>query len=195
MRLFCYVILFLFCSCFSKGELDNYFYPEEDQSQEIKNELAGSLFDEGNLNLEKSNFKLAFFFFTRSLELEENTITYNSLGITEKYRENIDRSIEYHKKGIELDPTYPQNYINIAISYIYKEDYSNSELMLKKLLNNTNSEYWKTYANLYLAATYTKIQNCQLAQESFKKAEKLQNDKYLGGFYKKIKDVFELNCK
>jgi|SRR5690554_1444341 len=195
MRLFSLILLFIFCSCSSKGELDNYFYPEEEQPQEIKNDLANSLYGEGNINLEKSNFNLALFFFKRSLELEENTIIYNSLGITEKYRENIDKSIEYHKKGIDLDTTYPQNYINIAISYIYKEDYLNSELILKKLLDNTTSEYWKAYTNLYLAAIYTKTQDCRLVEKHLLKAQELEKDEVLGAFYRKTKNIFESNCK
>lgn len=195
MRLFSLILVFIFCSCSSKGELENYFYPEEEQSQEIKNYLANSLYEEGNINLEKSNFNSALVLFKRSLELEENTIIYNSLGITEKYRENIDKSIEYHKKGIELDATYPQNYINIAISYIHNEDYLNSELMLKKLLDTKTSEYWKAYANLYLAAIYVEKQDCVLVEKHLLKAQKFEKDEVLGTFYRKTKNIFESNCK
>jgi len=192
------LILFTFCliliSCKEKVKPKQHF-PDEHIKQELTNEDAIKLYTSGiefGLNGELDKAKIAC---EKALKFENSPIILNQLGGIESTLKNYEKSIELYKKGRELDTLFFPIYISEARSYGILKQFNKAENLLLKLKELSESEYWNSYAELYLAVIYYNSQeSCEKVIKHLEKAETLKDDIDLRQQYLDFKKRVENNC-
>lgn len=193
-----FIILLLFVSCQQEtkhvGKLKTH-NPQNEISQIIINPEAEILFEKASEKNKIAEHDSAKIFLEKSLILEENPIIYNEIGITLMAQKKFDEAIEYYQKSIVLDSTYYPSYLNISRCYLKIEEYEKGKKILKNMISNSESEYWKAYGNMYLAIFYFNADNdCQKARESLEKANILKSDPNLVEPYTELMNKIKKSC-
>ena len=188
-------LIFVISSC-DKSKKLNYIDLEDNITQKIVNENALIYFDKGEIFLSESKFDSAIANYKKSLNFEQNTLTYNQIGVCEDFKKNIDKAIENYELGIKADTTYYTNYLNIAKCYIGKKELETAEKYITKVIEINSSKYSVALANLHLTIVYfNQNRDCTEIMKQFEKAEILKNDPKMGEFYYFCKNKTEKRCK
>ncbi|WP_298121223.1 tetratricopeptide repeat protein [Flavobacterium sp.] len=157
---YAFIIVLFIISCQKEtkhiGKLKTH-NPQNEISQIIINPEAERLFEKASEKNKISEHDSAKIFLEKSLILEENPIIYNEIGITLMAQKKFDEAIKYYQKSIVLDSTYYPTFINISRCYLKTEKYEKGKKILKKMISNSDSEYWKAYGNMYLALFYFNV--------------------------------------
>ncbi|HAZ11009.1 MAG: hypothetical protein A2047_00525 [Omnitrophica bacterium GWA2_41_15] len=89
--------------------------------------------------------------FTNVLKYEKNSpfiyLTYNNLGMAYSDKGDIERSIEYYKKSISLDPNYFEAYNNLGVSYVASGEIVKAIKSFKRAIR-LKKDYMSSYSNL-----------------------------------------------
>ena len=192
------LILFTFCliliSCKEKVKPKQHF-PDEHIKQELTDGNAIKLYDSGiefGLNGELDRAKTAY---EKALEFENSPIILNQLGVIESTLKNYEKSIEFYKKGRELDSLYFPVYISEARSYGILNEFDKAESLLIKLKELSKSKYWNSYADLYLSVIYfNSKESCEKVIEYLERAKSLKNDIDLKNQYMDFEKKVKNNC-
>jgi tetratricopeptide (TPR) repeat protein len=192
------LILLFFClfilSCKEKNKPKQHF-PDKHIKQELTEENAIKFYGIGiefGLNGELDKAKIAY---EKALKFENSPIILNQLGIIESTLNNHKKSIEFYKKGKELDSLYFPVYIAEARSYGILNELDKAESVLIKLKELSKSEYWNSYADLYLAVIYyNRQENCSKIIEYLEKAKNLKKDIDLRKQYLDFEKRVKNNC-
>lgn len=188
------ILIFVISSC-DKNKKLNYIDLEDSIKQKIVNKNALIYFDKGENYLNESEFDSAIVNYKKSLNFEQNTLTYNQIGVCEDFKKNTDAAIENYKLGIKADTTYYTNYLNIAKCYIAKKELQTAEKYINKVIEINSSEYSVALANLHLTIVYfNQNRDCSEIMKQFKKAEILKNDDKMSEFYEFCKNKNEKRC-
>ena len=149
------IILFLILLTSCKHQKTIEFQNVENYStQRIEHVKAKLLFDEAHYlitigELDKARYKLR-----SALGYEINSIIYVELGIADLIEKKYEKAIFYFQQGINADNTYWPSYINKARAEYSLSKYDEGIATLKTMLNVCSSNYWISYAKLYLALGY-----------------------------------------
>jgi tetratricopeptide (TPR) repeat protein len=167
----------------------------EEINVEFENIEASALYDLSLEFYDDRNYNKAIGILKSALIIEKNPIIYNELGLIYSIIENYDEANRYIKKGQEIDSTYYPLFINGANMKIHLREFDSAELTLKKVIEESKSEYWKAYANLYLAILYYQNdRQCEKSLECFSHASAIKNDKNLKETYKKVENRIKRYC-
>ena len=192
-----YLLIFslIVISCKNDTEIKGKEYnPINKIAQTIKNPLSKKYFDKAK-TFNRKQYDSIDFYLKRSLSYEKNPIIFNQFGINEMGNNDLEKAIVFYKKGIEIDSTYFPNYINMSRSYLMMNQYGNSEIILNKLLKNSNSDYWTANANMYLALVYFNgYKDCKRALKTLEKAKILKFDADLGNQYLDFEGNLRYSC-
>jgi len=89
--------------------------------------------------------------FTNVLKYEKTSpfiyLTYNNLGRAYSDRGDIEKSIEYYKKSISLDPNYFEAYNNLGVSYVASGKIVKAIRSFKRAIR-LRKDYMSSYSNL-----------------------------------------------
>ncbi|MFD0964989.1 tetratricopeptide repeat protein [Pseudofulvibacter geojedonensis] len=169
--------------------------PSRHINQEILNTNAYSYYLKGRYFLEANDFDSATFYLKKSLKYEKNPITYNELGRVELSKNNNLDAINYFKQSREVDPTYWINYINESRVFLILKKHSEAENILNKLIERSDSDYWISYANYYLALiNYEQGNNCKKIQQLIEKSKNMELDPEVSKQYLKHKNIILQDC-
>ena len=193
--LFVFSLLIISCDNEKNSNVLKRHTPFEDLTQKIENKDALKFYDKGWDQSERGNLKTAKIAFEKSLEIEQNPLTFNELGRIERVEKNYNKAINYYEQGRTLDSLFWPLYINEARTYWKLNEFEKSEDILKKLKGFTKSDYWIAYADFYLAITYYNSgQPCSKVQIYLEKSESILSDPDLKEHYLKFKNLFNKNC-
>lgn len=192
-----YLIVFILISC--KSDYSKYnksrFYANEFIVQQIENEDAYKLYDEGVELFSKGEIKPAIKKLENSFEIEKSPITLYELGVIAMETENFKVALKKFQESIELDSFYWPSYIGKTKLLIKLKDFKNAEISLNSLKQYTDLEFVHAYADFHFAVLYfNKDNDCQKAKEYIKKASSLESYERLGFQYFLIKDQIDKNC-
>lgn len=172
------------------------FNVDEEVSQEFKSSKASDLYDLSLELYDDRNYNNAIGVLKTAILIEKNPIIYNQLGGIYSIIENYDEAINYYKQGQAIDSTYYPIFINGAHLKIQLREFDSAEFTLKKIIKDSKSEYWKAYANLYLAILYYQNdRQCEKSLECFSKAIAIKNDKNLKEMYVYVENSINNYCK
>ncbi|WP_452231348.1 tetratricopeptide repeat protein [Lacinutrix sp. MEBiC02595] len=198
MKYFSILIIILVISCKSETEKRNplkKYNPKTEIKQNIVNDTAISLYNEGIEKYQKMEYDSAIVYFQSSLKFEKNPITFNELGTTSATQRKYKEAIEYFKKGRELDPTYWPNYINESRTYLTLTEFDKGKYIINQMLQKCNSDFWTSCANYYMALMYFNDGlDCLKVKEHLDKAKGMKNDSKLKTQYEKFYKTYENNC-
>lgn len=167
----------------------------EEASKEFGSIEASTLYDLSIDFYEDRNYNKAIGVLKSALLIEKNPIIYNELGLVYSIIENYDEAIKYYKQGQKIDSTYYPIFITGAHLDIQLRKFDSAELTLKKVIEDSKSEYWKAYANLYLAILYYQnYRQCEKSLEYFSQASILKDDKNLKETYSKVENKIKSYC-
>jgi tetratricopeptide (TPR) repeat protein len=169
--------------------------PQQEISQTIKDIKAETLYQLALDSYQRKNYNESINLLKASLLIEKNPIIYNELGTVNSTLKNYDIAIEYYKEGQKSDSTYWPNFINEASIYLRLKEFDKAEQILEEVLRKSKSEYWTSYANLYLAFVYFNNGNqCNKAKEYLSKSKSLKNDYELKEMYEKFETKIKQYC-
>ncbi|MDI1304501.1 MAG: hypothetical protein PSX42_06620 [bacterium] len=193
------ILLLLVFSC--KNEEKNKkingkeYNPINEIGQTIQNPSSVKYFNIARSFNKTTEYDSVNHYLKTALNFEENPIIFNELGINEMVNNNQKKAIEYYKKGIEKDSTYSPNYINMSRSYLMLNEYNYSEYILKRLIKNTKSDYWRANGNMYLALVYFNgYKDCTRAKQTLQMAKILANDPEISKQYLDFERTLKTNC-
>ena len=170
------------------------FRTEED-NKEFNSSKAAVLYELSLELYEKRNYNKAIGVLKSALLIEKNPIIYNELGVIYSTIEHFDEASEYYSQGQKIDSTYYPIFINDAHLKIQLREFDSAAIPLKKVIKQSKSEYWKAYANLYLAILYYQNdRQCEKAFEYFSKARALKNDQDLKKMYEYVETTIKEYC-
>lgn len=169
--------------------------PHEHINQNLENEKAIELYFKATESISKGNFELANKYLKESFQIEKSPIILNELGTIAIAEKKYQEALSYFDESIILDPTYYPSHINKSRSLTSLLDFKSAKNSLKDMLDKCESDYWKAYANLYLAYIYLHDDlNCEKAMQSIKKSELLKMEPELAAQYEGLKRNIEKNC-
>jgi tetratricopeptide (TPR) repeat protein len=174
-----FIVLFyclIFISCKDSNKLKQHF-PDEHINQVLTNDEAISLYQDGLMFGQKGEFDKAIKAYNKAFEFEQSPIILNQLGAVEAARKNYQKSIDNLKKGRELDSLFFPLYISEARLYGILNQFDDAEQILFKLKSLTHSEYWNSYADLYLAVIYyNSRESCEKIYKYLNKSKSIKQD-------------------
>ena len=115
----------------------------------------------GILNIKKSNYALASFYFLKCIQIIKNKTTFYFL---------------------KLKHYYPQIAFNLALSYFFQKNYSKCISILSSLLNNNNTDYLLKYRK----HVYYRLALAQL--ELYMKQSKNEREQYFEIYEKELEN-------
>lgn len=157
--------------------------PNNTEAKELKNTLLRIQNPEIQSYLTSVNQTLSkAFSFKKSGDRKKQLDTLSSMPndfwanyfLAEYYRENdLDKSIFYYQKAIELKPNYSQSYLGLAKAYLDNKQFQNAVDALNKYLTyNPNSDIaYALRADCYMNMNYLSD-----AYEDIKKALKIEEN-------------------
>lgn len=151
--------------------------PQEHIALTFHDKNAEILYELGKSSYSKNNIDSSFIYFNESLKLEENAIVYNEMGIVKRSIQDLHSADEYFKRAVNIDSTYWPAQINYASNNILLNRDEEAKEILSAIIQNSDSSYWKAYANLYLAVVYSKNpKDCKTALKCLEQTHELHND-------------------
>lgn len=123
---------------------------------------------------------------------KDSSSCYNNLGMIKLLKTEIDESIKYLEKALELDPKILEAYQNLGSCYLYKELPDKAENMYVKALQ-IDPDNFNTYHNL--STLYIQTQQYSKAKKSLEKILQLDEMNYqaafmLGTIYLSLKEYY-----
>lgn len=86
--------------------------------------------------------KKALMYFNKALEIEEDYRIYYNIGVSLKKLGYIEEAKKNYLKSIELEPSFPSSYLNLAVIYKESFDYSKGIFYLSEgIKNNLDVSY------------------------------------------------------
>lgn len=123
---------------------------------------------------------------------KDSASCYNNLGMIKLLKSEIDDSIKYLEKALELDPKILEAYQNLGSCYLYKELPDKAENMYIKALQ-IDPDNFNTYHNL--STLYIQTKQYSKAKKSLEKILQLDEMNYqaafmLGTIYLSLKEYY-----
>ncbi|CAG2535290.1 TPR repeat [Maribacter dokdonensis] len=195
------IVFFLFfitlsCKNEKKNKIVTQHNPFEHINQTLENEKAIELFYNAKKEIEKGNLEIASLLLEKSLDFEKNPIILNELGIIFFSEKRFEQALIVLNQSILIDDKYYPSYINKSRVQILQNDLKNAETTLNKMLKKCTSDYWISYANMYLAHITTKKEtiDCEKGINYLKKAEILRSEPELIPQLNGISEALKINC-
>lgn len=154
--------------------IDSSYHPMAKSQKTIDPEIE-KIFKEAIEKFEKKDFKKAKKLYEEIIKKQENSAeAYCGLGVVTKAMGDVEKSIPYYIKAIELNPKYILTYNNLGNAYKALNQYNKSiDAYISGLKINPNNA--NTYNNLGMA--YEGISDYENSINSYKKAISI-NPKY-----------------
>ncbi|MBR9847641.1 MAG: hypothetical protein GYB35_16760 [Algicola sp.] len=195
MRLILLTFCFVIISCKEEKNKPKQHFPYEHIRQELTDKNAIKLYDKGIEFGQNGELHKAKSAYEKALEFENSPIILNQLGTIESTLNNHKKSIEFYQKGRDLDSLYFPIYISEARSYGILNEFNKAENLLLKLKELSESEYWNSYADLYLSVIYfNSKESCEKVIEHLEKAKSLKSDIDLKKQYLDFEKTVKNNC-
>lgn len=171
------------------------YNPYEHISLVITSENANMYYEAGKKAFYQDDIDSSYIYFNQALKFEDNPIIYNEMGIVTQSLKDYKKANEYFQIAVEKDSTYWPAQINLASNKILLDDDDEARAVLYKIIDESNSSYWISFANLYLAASYSKDKNsCDKAHECLTKTKEVSQDPRIEKKITRLKRKIELMC-
>lgn len=193
-----FFICFLILSCQEKEKtkVSNVFNPYKEIPQVLTIIEARQYYDLAVDSRNDGDFSSAYKFLNKALEFEKSPIIYNEFGTIAILEGKYDEALVFLSEGKKADPKYWSVYINESICYIQKEQFLKAEELLLDMIEKCDSEYFISYANLYLAISYSgNRRECEKALECLKKTDLLNKDTQIVEMVQNLRNKIKNNCQ
>lgn len=191
-----FFIILVSCKIEKEKKAPKKHNPYEYINQNLKTEKAISLFNKVEKNIKNGKIQTAKKHLEECLKIENSPIILNEFGVIALLEKKRTEAIDFFNRSISLDRTYYPSHINKSRVLILLKENGKAEKTLKDMLSICESNYWRAYANMYLAhiAVTKKHIDCEKAKKHIEKTTILETELELLPQLNKLRDEINKNC-